>query len=112
MAGVGFYRKLFRVEMIDPAAPARTAYGQDAPAYKTRCRIRGMVHEAAKQSEDDGGPVVRRENTATIAFHPGVTETDRLVELPSGRVWDIAAVIDPDGGRRRRLTLALVRLER
>ena len=112
MAGVGYYRKLYTVEMLDRALSTRTEYGQAAPAYARRCSVRGsVVRESARQVSDDGGPAVRREATVTLAYHPSIVETDRLVEQPGGRVWQIAGAFDPDGGRRKRLEVQLVSVD-
>lgn len=109
MAGAGFYHQLYRLQT---PTSTQDAVGQPTLSWSTVAKLRGQTRTAQREIMEAGGTAVRTECTIEAAWHPLATARCRLVEFPSGRVFEIVGVDDPDHGRQQRMIVTAVEVER
>lgn len=98
MAGCGFWRDIFTVQAPNASADA---VGQATITWYSVGAVRGIVRETQREVTDDMGVAVRTDLEIETAYHPSLTARCRL--LLGSREFNVSSVVDPDGGRRKRL---------
>lgn len=100
MAGSGYWR--FRYSYQEPVRTVDST-GQASLAWKEIGSVAGSVTPTQREVLDDLGVAIRTDVVLETAFHPSIRATGRLVDEATGQVWNITGVVDPDGGKRKRL---------
>lgn len=102
MAGSGYWRYRYSYQV-----PVRTvdSTGQASLAWSELAVVSGSVTPSQREVIDDLGVAVRTDLTLETAFHPSISARGRLVELSTGSAYNISGVVDPDGGKRKRLRI-------
>lgn len=102
MAGAGYRR-----EAMTYQTPTMTidAAGQQSVAWANVVTVAAVVTPSQREVLDDGGVAVRTDLVIESAWHPSIEAKGRLVDLASGKAYYVSSVVEPDGGRRRRLRI-------
>lgn len=102
MAGSGYWRNRYDFQL-----PAFTtdAAGQAVATWSTSFSIAGTVTPNQREVIDDLGVTIRTDVTIESAYHPSLNANGRLVDQADGQTYNITGVVDPDGGKRRRLRI-------
>jgi hypothetical protein len=102
MAGCGYWR--YRYSYQEPTRTVDSA-GQASLAWTELVVVSGSVTPNQREVIDDLGVAIRTDVTLETAFHPLIKATGRLVELSEGATYNISGVVDPDGGKCKRLRI-------
>jgi head-tail adaptor len=101
VAGSGYWRTRYILQV--PTTTVDGA-GQGAVSWLNAVSgLAGVVTPSQREVLNDMGVTVRTDVVIEMAWHPSVASKCRLIEAGSGMVWNITGVVDPDGGKRRRL---------
>jgi len=102
MAGAGYRRERMKFQTMTPTVDAA---GQQAVTWSDVVTVAAVVTPGQREVMDDGGVAIRTDVVLEASWHPQIQAKGRLVEVPSGRVFYISSVTEPDGGRNRRLRI-------
>lgn len=102
MAGSGFQRSRFNYQAASATADN---LGQASSTWSTVATVAGNVTPNQREVLDDMGVAIRTDVVIETAYHPSITARGRLVDVVTGAVFNIMGVVDPDGGRRKRLRI-------
>jgi head-tail adaptor len=102
MAGAGYRRERMKYQTMTPTVDAA---GQQSIAWADVVTLAAVVTPSQREVIDDGGVAVRTDVILESSWHPSVAAKGRLVGVPSGRIFYISSVTEPDGGRNRRLRI-------
>lgn len=108
MAGTGYQRNRYRYQ--SPSVTTDAA-GQAAISWADVVTIAGMVTPNQREVLDDLGVAVRTDVVIETAYHPSVSAKGRLVDVATDAVYNILGVVDPDGGRKRRLRITAAAID-
>ncbi len=110
MAGAGYYHCAYHVQRA-------SGYTKDGAGQRTKqwgatfLTLRGApARQVERQILDDAGPATRTDVEIEAAYHPAVAAECRLVDVSDGTAYEIIGVVDPDNGRKRRLTITAARI--
>lgn len=102
MAGSGFWRNRYKYQ---ESTVATDGAGQATMTWADVVTIAGNVTATQREVLDDMGVAVRTDVTFETPFHPGIKAQGRLVDVANNAVYNILGVVDPEGGKRRRLRI-------
>ena len=102
MAGAGYRRERMKYQSMTPTVDAA---GQQTLTWTDVVTLAAVVTPSQREVIDDGGVAVRTDVVLEASWHPSIVAKGRLVEIPSGKVFYISSVTEPDGGRNRRLRI-------
>lgn len=102
MAGAGYRRERMNYQTMTPTVDAA---GQQSIAWSDVVTLAAVVTPSQREAIGDGGVTVRTDLVLEASWHPQIQAKGRLVEVPSGRIFYISSVTEPDGGRNRRLRI-------
>ena len=109
MAGSGYWRERYTYQVptttVDGAGQGTTVYADSVVG------LAGVVTPNQREVMDDMGVAVRTDVVIETAFHPSITSAGRLVDASTTTVYNIIGVIDPDGGKRRRLRITATNID-
>lgn len=102
MAGSGYQRIRYKYQAGSATADS---LGQSSTAWNTVAIVAGNLTANQREVVDDMGVAIRTDVVIETAYHPSITARGRLVDVVTGAVFNIMGVVDPDGGRRKRLRI-------
>jgi head-tail adaptor len=102
MAGAGYRRDAFQFQT--PTVTANTV-GQQSTAWTNVVIIAGVKTPTQREVMDDMGVAIRTDVVIESSWHPQITAGGRLIDQEDNRTYNITGVVDPDGGRKRRLRI-------
>ena len=109
MAGSGYWRERYNYQAptttIDGAGQGSTAYANVVIG------LAGVVTPNQREVMDDMGMSIRTDVVIETAWDPNVSSVGRLIEMSSGTIYNIIGVVDPDGGKRRRLRITAANMD-
>jgi head-tail adaptor len=98
MAGCGFWREVFTVQTSTQTVDD---LGQADLAWLTVGTVRGIIKPTQREVVDDLGVSIRTDLDIETAWSPILDARSRLIL--NGTAYNVSSVVDPDGGRRKRL---------
>ena len=109
MAGSGYWRTRYVLQVPTTTVDAA---GQGSVAWINAVHgLAGVVTPTQREVLNDLGVAIRTDVVIEMAWHPAVTAHGRLVEASTGTVYNIIGVVDPDGGKRRRLRITATNVD-
>lgn len=109
MAGCGYWRERYTYQVptttVDGAGQGSTVYANSVVG------LAGVVTPSQREVMDDMGVSIRTDVVIETAWDPNVSAVGRLVDVSSGTIYNIMSVVDPDGGKRRRLRITAANMD-
>lgn len=102
MAGSGFWRNRYRYQ---EASVTTDRAGQASLRWSDVVTVAGNVTATQRETLDDLGVSVRTDVTIETPFHPAIRAQGRLVDVVTDAAFNVIGVVDPEGGKRRRLRI-------
>lgn len=108
MAGAGYWRMRFKYQ-----APTVTvsSSGQATTTWTDVVTVAGMITPNQREVVDDLGVAVRTDLVIETGFHQSIKAVGRLVDVATAAVYNVIGVIDPDGGKRKRLRITATAID-
>lgn len=108
MAGSGFWRNRYKYQECTVSTDGA---GQATMTWADVVTIAGNVTATQREAIGDMGVEVRTDVTFETPFHPGVKAQGRLVDSANNAIYNIIGVVDPEGGKRRRLRITAAAID-
>lgn len=108
MAGSGYWRNRYKYQ--SPVVTIDGA-GQASTAWLDVVTVAGMVTPQQREVLDDLGVAIRTDVVIETGFTADIAAVGRLVDIATNAVYNVIGVVDPDGGKRRRLRITATAID-
>jgi head-tail adaptor len=108
MAGAGYWRMRFKYQM--PTVTVSSS-GQATTTWSDVVTVAGMITPNQREVLDDLGVAIRTDLVIETGFCSDIKAVGRLIDIATTAVYNVIGVIDPDGGKRKRLRITATAID-